>query len=149
MASALGLRAFKSSRTALVVPKLTRSFSASLSRSEHYPDADFATFKKVTSGSDAEERLVLVDFYANWCQPCHMLSPILKRISDDPTAKSGTGLPVDVITIDTESADGMELSQRFKIRALPTVIAFRKGQNVMHFVGALPEPEVRSFLQKV
>ncbi|KAJ3826437.1 thioredoxin-like protein [Lentinula raphanica] len=107
------------------------------------------TFKKVTSGPQSKGRLVLVDFYADWCQPCHMLSPILKSISSNPSIKSGTGLPVDVMTINTESEDGMELGRKYKIRALPTVIAFREGENVMQFVGALPEPQVHDFLTKV
>ncbi|KAE9394113.1 thioredoxin-like protein [Gymnopus androsaceus JB14] len=146
MAYSLTLRALKSSTAA---PRLIRTFSASASRSDHYPDADFSTFKKVTTGPQSEGRVVLVDFYADWCRPCHMLSPILKSISNDPDVKSGTGFPVDVMTINTESEDGMELSQRYKVRALPTVIAFREGQNVMQFVGALPESEVRNFLGRV
>ncbi|KIK59561.1 hypothetical protein GYMLUDRAFT_169617, partial [Collybiopsis luxurians FD-317 M1] len=85
------------------------------------------------------------------------LSPILERISKDPDVKSGTGLPVDVMTVNTESEDGMELSQKYKvcflqagpIRALPTVIAFREGKDVMQFVGALPEHEVKNFLNRV
>ncbi|KAJ3810851.1 hypothetical protein F5876DRAFT_40995, partial [Lentinula aff. lateritia] len=90
------------------------------------------------------------------------LSPILKSISSNPDARSGTGLPVDVMTIDTESEDGQELGRKFKvcieflavrytthITALPTVIAFRKGQNVLQFVGALPESRVYDFLGKV
>ncbi|KAH7873615.1 hypothetical protein EV359DRAFT_37048, partial [Lentinula novae-zelandiae] len=84
------------------------------------------------------------------------LSPILKSISSNPDARSGTGLPVDVMTIDTESEDGQELGRKFKvcieflaITALPTVIAFREGQNVLQFVGALPESHVYEFLGKV
>ncbi|KAJ4487694.1 thioredoxin-like protein [Lentinula aciculospora] len=149
MAALLLSRTLKLSKASSAFPRSLRSFSMSSCRSEHYADADFGIFKKVTSGPQSEGRLVLVDFYANWCQPCHMLSPILKRISSDPNVKSGTGLPVDVMTINTESEDGMELSQRFKIRALPTVIAFREGQNVMQFVGALPEHQVQEFLGKV
>ncbi|KAJ3784123.1 thioredoxin-like protein [Lentinula aff. detonsa] len=149
MASSLVLRAFKSSKVSSAFPRSIRTFSASSSCLGHYADADFGTFKKVTSGPQSEGRLVLVDFYADWCGPCHVLSPILKSISSDPNIKSGSGLPVDVMTINTESEDGMELSQKYKIRALPTVIAFREGQNVMQFVGALPEAQVHDFLGKV
>ncbi|KAF8831088.1 hypothetical protein HHX47_DHR1000362 [Lentinula edodes] len=149
MASSLVSQALRSSKASSVFPRSIRTFSRSAPRLEHYADADFGTFKKVTSGPQSEGRLVLVDFYADWCQPCHMLSPILKSISSNPDARSGTGLPVDVMTIDTESEDGQELGRKFKITALPTVIAFREGQNVLQFVGALPESHVYEFLGKV
>jgi thioredoxin 1 len=117
MASSLTLRALKSSKPPMFGRTVTafRTFSASSSRLEHYSDADLGTFKKVTAGPESSGRLVLVDFYANWCQPCHVLSPILKRISADANVKSGTGLPVDVMTINTESEDGMELGLRYKV----------------------------------
>ncbi|KAF5389905.1 hypothetical protein D9757_003592 [Collybiopsis confluens] len=146
MSSSLALRALKSSRLLSARPLQSvsslRTFSSSSSRLEHYPDADFPTFKKITSGPESEGRLVLVDFYAK-------LSPILERLSKDSDVKSGSGLPVDVMTVNTESEDGMELSQRYKIRALPTVIAFREGKGVSQFVGALPEHEVAKFLTGV
>ncbi|KAJ3774068.1 hypothetical protein FB446DRAFT_626341, partial [Lentinula raphanica] len=61
------------------------------------------TFKKVTSGPQSKGRLVLVDFYTDWCQPCHMSVNLFRGISSNPSIKSGTGLPVDVMTINTES----------------------------------------------
>ncbi|EEB89792.1 hypothetical protein MPER_12077 [Moniliophthora perniciosa FA553] len=88
-----------------------------------------------------------------------MLSPILQAIATDESIKSGTGKPVDVVTIDTESSEGMELGQRYKVsislvqmarvRALPTVIAFRDGQQALQFVGALPKDGVKDFLKQV
>ncbi|KAF9265511.1 thioredoxin-like protein [Marasmius fiardii PR-910] len=126
-----------------------RSFTASQKRRDYYPDASFGTFKELTAGEKSKGRLVLVDFYAGWCRPCHMLSPVLKGIATDPNIKSASGLPVDVVTIDTETGEGYELGQRYKVRALPTVIAFREGKDVLQFVGALPESGVKDFLQKL
>uniref|UniRef100_A0A0W0EUH0 Thioredoxin domain-containing protein n=1 Tax=Moniliophthora roreri TaxID=221103 RepID=A0A0W0EUH0_MONRR len=93
--------------------------------------------------------LLTSDRHFRWCRPCHMLSPILKAIATDKNVKSGTGKPVDVVTIDTESTEGMELGQRYKVRALPTVIAFCDGQQALQFVGALPEDGVKDFLKQV
>ncbi|KAL0577879.1 hypothetical protein V5O48_004115 [Marasmius crinis-equi] len=126
-----------------------RSFAASARRRDYHPNASFATFSEQVASEKSKGRLVLVDFYAEWCKPCHMLSPILKSIATDPDIKSGTGLPVDVLTIDTETSEGFELGQRYKVRALPTVIAFQEGKSVMQFVGALPESGVKDFLAKL
>jgi len=91
----------------------------------------------------------LVDFYADWCGPCKLLSPILEKITTDPEIKSGTGLPLDLVTVDTDDPDGFELGQKFKVRVLPTVFAFRNGELVDNFVGALNERDVRKFLERV
>ncbi|KAK7467354.1 hypothetical protein VKT23_004411 [Stygiomarasmius scandens] len=139
----------RSTRSPLALIRRVRAFHASSATLGHYPNADFSTFKRLTTGPDSEGRLVLVDFYADWCKPCHMLSPILEEISKDSTIKSGSDRPIDVVTVNTESDEGFELGQRFKVRALPTVIAFRDGKDVMQFVGALPAAGVRDFLQKV
>ncbi|THU82891.1 thioredoxin-like protein [Dendrothele bispora CBS 962.96] len=139
----------RSTRLPLALIRHARAFHASSSAAEHYPNADFGTFKRLTTGPDSEGRLVLVDFYADWCKPCHMLSPVLEKISKDPEIKSGSGRPIDVVTVNTESDEGFQLGQRFKVRALPTVIAFRDGKDVEQFVGALPDTGVRQFLQRV
>ncbi|ESK88038.1 thioredoxin [Moniliophthora roreri MCA 2997] len=156
MTSLLNLRILKSASAnqsikRSVLPSLTakRTFRVSSKCNEYYPDANFSIFKEVVQGEKGKGRLVLVDFYAGWCRPCHMLSPILKAIATDKNVKSGTGKPVDVVTIDTESTEGMELGQRYKVRALPTVIAFCDGQQALQFVGALPEDGVKDFLKQV
>ncbi|KAG6861534.1 hypothetical protein C0995_015267 [Termitomyces sp. Mi166 len=123
-----------------------RALHATSRRSEQYANADIATFNKVIGTQD---RLVLVDFYADWCGPCHQLSPILEKISTDASIKSGSGLPIDVVKIDTDNEEVVSLAQQYKVRALPTVMAFRNGELVDNFVGALDEARVKQFLQKV
>jgi thioredoxin 1 len=63
--------------------------------------------------------------------------------------KAGSGLPVDLVTIDTEDIEGAQLGQKYKVRALPTVIAFQDGKPIDQFIGALNEQGVRQFLNKV
>ncbi|CAL1705290.1 unnamed protein product [Somion occarium] len=100
------------------------------------------TLLKAVSNKD---KVVLVDFYAEWCNPCKMLSPILEKLTEDSSVKTGSGKPLDLVTVDTDSE--VELAQQFQIRSLPTVIAFKDGKPVSQFMGAMPEPSVRNFLQ--
>ncbi|KAF8891263.1 thioredoxin-like protein [Infundibulicybe gibba] len=130
----------------LSLAKTVRLLHSTAHRSEHFLKADLQTFQKATQSKD---RVALVDFYADWCSPCRQLSPILESITNDPATKSSSGLPVDLVTIDTEDEPGFELGQKFAVRALPTVIAFRDGKPIGQFVGALNEPGVRKFLEGI
>jgi len=85
----------------------------------------------------------------SWCGPCHTLSPILERLTSNSDTQTRSGLPLDLVKVNTEDDDGLSLGQKFKIRAFPTVIAFRDGEPVDQFVGALNEPAVRDFLRKI
>jgi len=83
---------------------------------------------------------VLVDFWASWCQPCQMLMPILAKLADDYRGK------FILAKINTEEQQA--LAARFGIRSIPTVKLFRNGEPVDEFAGALPEAEIRKFLDK-
>ena len=85
-------------------------------------------------------RPVLVDFWADWCAPCKSLMPLLEKIA---TESKGAFLLAKV------NADelGM-LAAQFGVRSLPTVMLMKDGQPVDGFTGALPEVEVRQFLEK-
>jgi thioredoxin 1 len=117
-----------------------------LRRAEQFLNANEETFEKVVLNAPAN-KIVLVDFYAVWCKPCDMLSPVLKRIADDPSARAGSGWPLDLVTVDIDQQ--LKLAQKYEVRSLPTVIAFKEGEPVDQFVGAQPESEVRLFLQTV
>lgn len=86
------------------------------------------------------QRPVLVDFWADWCAPCRMLMPILAKLAD---AYGGRFLLAKVNT-DEER----ELAAQFGIRSLPTVQLFKNGQPVDQFMGALPESQVKEFLDR-
>ncbi|KAI9509610.1 thioredoxin-like protein [Russula earlei] len=131
----------------LLPPSSTRTFSSSRCRLEQFLGADEATFARVTSATRTNNRVVLVDFYADWCGHCKVLSPILEKIADDAEIKTGSGRPIDLVTVDTD--EHAALAQNFGVRALPTVLAFRAGEPVKQFVGALPEDGVRKFLEDV
>jgi len=83
---------------------------------------------------------VLVDFYANWCVPCRMLSPILEKIAKEYDGK--------FILAKVNVDDAQITAAEFGIMSVPTVILFKNGEPVDYFVGALPEPQIREWLKR-
>ncbi len=84
---------------------------------------------------------VVVDFWAPWCGPCRTLGPIIEKV-----AESFRG---QVKLVKVNSDESPEISSALNIRSIPTVIAFRDGQPVTQFVGALPEGQVRAFFEQL
>ncbi|OJA18763.1 hypothetical protein AZE42_01626 [Rhizopogon vesiculosus] len=111
--------------------------------------APFLIFDKVVLNPDPppSDRVVLVDFYAEWCNPCKMISPLLEKLTSDATVKTGSGHSLDLVTVDTDTE--FDLAAKYQVRALPTVIAFKDGKQVDQFVGALNEAAIRHFLGKL
>jgi putative thioredoxin len=83
---------------------------------------------------------VLVDFWADWCQPCKILMPMLAKLVDEYQGK------FILAKINTEQQQ--ELATQSGIRSIPTVKLFKNGQPVDEFSGALPEEQVRQFLDR-
>lgn len=83
---------------------------------------------------------VLVDFFADWCQPCKTLTPILTKLIDE---YRGAFILVKVNTDQNQA-----LAAQLGVRSLPTVKLFKEGKIVDEFMGALPEAEIRKFLNK-
>ena len=83
---------------------------------------------------------VLVDFWAAWCSPCKMIAPYLEQIAGEVEGKA----TVAKVNVD-ENGD---LSARFGIRSIPTLVVFKDGRIVDQTIGALPKDQIRSLLQK-
>lgn len=84
---------------------------------------------------------VIVDLWAEWCGPCKILGPILEKVVSE------TGGRVELAKVDIEANRGLATS--FRVQSIPAVFAIRDGQVVDQFVGALPEAQVRQFVERV
>lgn len=82
---------------------------------------------------------VLIDFWADWCQPCKTLGPILEKLAEE------FGGAFRLAKVDVEAEQ--ELGAAFQIRSIPTVVLVKDGQLVDGFQGALPEGQLREFLK--
>lgn len=83
---------------------------------------------------------VLVDFYANWCGPCKMVSPVIKRLASEFRGR------VLTIKIDTDAKPA--IAARWNITGIPTIMLFHKGQVLMRLSGAQPYPALRQELDR-
>lgn len=88
----------------------------------------------------SQETPVLVDFYAEWCGPCKTLGPMLERLADEYAG----AFILAKVDADAEQM----LVAGMGVRSLPTVVLFKNGQPADHFMGALPEGEIRAILDK-
>jgi thioredoxin 2 len=83
---------------------------------------------------------VLVDLWATWCGPCRMVSPALERLA---TERAGE---LKLVKVDVDRAP--RLSQRFEVRAVPTLMILRDGEVLARQPGAAPEPALRSWIDE-
>lgn len=77
------------------------------------------------------EKLVIVDFWATWCGPCRMLSPLLDEVEAEMEDQ------VEVVKVNVDDAD--EIAMRYRIMSIPTLLFFKNGQMVDRSVGAMPK----------
>jgi thioredoxin 1 len=92
------------------------------------------TFQEVIQN----HKIVLVDFWAEWCPPCRVLSPIL----DELDAQTGDDVTIVKVNVD----ENPELSERFGIMSIPTMKLFREGQEAKSLVGVTPLEELKNWV---
>src|SRR5271156_4480417 len=112
------------------------------------PQTKAGSVKEVTTASFRADVLtastrqpVLVDFWAPWCGPCKQLAPALEKAVADAGGK--------VALVKMNIDDHPQIAGQLGIQSIPAVIAFDKGQPVDGFVGALPESQIRGFIERL
>lgn len=80
------------------------------------------------------DKVCLVDFYADWCGPCKMMSPIIEEIADELGDKVKVGK--------VNSDENMELTEKYQIMSIPTIMIIKNGQVVKTFVGVTNKEEI-------
>jgi thioredoxin len=87
-----------------------------------------ATFDEHVKGSDVP---VLVDFWAEWCGPCKMITPVLEEIAQEHEGK----IQIAKLNVD----DSLDVSRRFDVMSIPTLILFKDGEPQVRLIGAKPK----------
>jgi len=95
-------------------------------------NSDFEDFTK--------DKVVLIDFFADWCMPCLMMAPVIEELSEKFNGKIKFG-KVDV-------AENREIAQKFNVSSIPNFVLFKKGDVADQFIGAMPIEEFEEKLRK-
>ena len=110
-----------------------------MSESPYIHNVDMNNFQQVVL-EKSMEKPVLVDFWADWCQPCQTIMPMLAKLADEYGGK------FELAKINAD--EQREIAAQFGIKSLPTMKLLYQGQLVDEKVGAVPEPEIRAMLDK-
>ena len=78
---------------------------------------------------------VLVDFYANWCGPCKMLSPLVEKVNDE----------IEVAKVDVDELD--DLAREYGVMSIPCLLLFENSKEQKRSVGFIPEEQIRKFVK--
>ena len=102
----------------------------------HYED--FAT--QVIAASATQP--ILVDFWADWCSPCHALAPHLKRVIEEQNGR------IRLAKVEVDAGENMRLAGQYRVRGFPTVILLQQGEERGRFSGARSRTQINHWLQE-
>ena len=90
--------------------------------------------------SEIKEGLVILDFWAEWCGPCKMLGPIFESLSKEMTEYKFCKVNVD---------DNSEVSAKFSVRGIPTMVFLKDGKELDRIVGSLPQESLKAKIKAI
>jgi thioredoxin len=98
---------------------------------------DIKSFQELIENN---EKPVLVDFYADWCGPCKMVSPVIKQLAGEYKNK--------MITVKVDTDKKPAISAKYNITSIPTIMMFYKGASVMRLQGAHPYESIKKNIEE-
>ncbi len=98
---------------------------------------DSSNFQKEVIDSDLP---VMIDFYADWCGPCKMITPIIDRLAKDYKDR------IKIFKLDVEKAP--DIAKRYRVSSIPLVMFFKGGEKVDHFVGTRTKEEIMEYIEE-
>jgi putative thioredoxin len=90
----------------------------------------------------SHQRPILVDFWADWCAPCHALAPHLERVVGELEGQ------ILLAKVEVDEGDNMRLAGQYRLRGFPTVILFRQGEELGRFSGARSGHQIHDWLRE-
>ncbi len=96
-----------------------------------------ATFQQEV---EQHQGLAVVDFWATWCGPCHMVAPIMVQLAEQYQGK------IKVLKVDVDA--NQRTAMRFNVRSIPSLLFFKDGKHVDTVVGLTPKPALEARIQK-
>ncbi len=90
----------------------------------------------------SSEQPILVDFWADWCSPCHALAPHLERVINE------CGGALRLAKVEVDEGDNMKLAGHYRLRGFPTVLLFQRGEECGRFSGSRSSHQVRDWLRE-
>lgn len=91
-----------------------------------------------TFGQAIKEGVVLVDFFADWCGPCRMMTPVLEKVASE------LGNKISILKIDIDNAQ--QIATQFQVTSIPTLVLFKDGKEAGRLVGLRDAEAIKEFI---
>lgn len=103
--------------------------------------ADLHDFQEIVIGA-SRTKPVVVDFWADWCSPCHAIAPHLQRVMEEMSDQ------VDLVKVEVDEGENMKLAGKYKLRGFPTIMLFVDGREQARFAGSRASHWIRDWLEQ-
>jgi len=92
---------------------------------------------KENNFNEITKNKVLVDFYATWCGPCKMLSPVLEQVAEE--------VDIDIVKVDVDA--NSDLAKEYGVMSIPCLILFEDGKEIKRNLGFIPKDKIKEFIK--